>query len=190
MGRGAVVYGWRRGWTRGGGRQHGLDKKRACLATVKSMPCNGGTARGGIGKGAHEGWRREGSDEGDAADATAAAACARNAHTGCAGVCYSERGRRRSQGAASVRLALRACHCSARACYRPCRAARGLGDDEYVVLCILYLDYRFCLALRRNRHSRVFRGDRDRPHARTNVQHQLHHRGRDARRVAFCAIGR
>ena len=32
MGRGAVVYGWRRGWTRGGGRQHGLDKK--------SMPCN------------------------------------------------------------------------------------------------------------------------------------------------------
>ena len=57
MGRGAVVYGWRRGWTRGGGRQHVLDKKRACLATVKSMPCNGGTARGGIGKGAHEGWR-------------------------------------------------------------------------------------------------------------------------------------
>jgi len=32
-----------------------------------------------------------------------------------------------------------------------------VGDDEYVVLCILYLDYRFCLALRRNRHSRVFR---------------------------------
>ena len=24
---------------------------------------------------------------------------------------------------------LRACHCSARACYRPCRAARGLGDE-------------------------------------------------------------
>ena len=35
-------YGWRRGWTRGGGRQRGPDKK--------SMPCNYGTARGGIGR--------------------------------------------------------------------------------------------------------------------------------------------
>jgi hypothetical protein len=145
MGRGAVVYGWRRGWTRGGGRQHVLDKKRACLATVKSMPCNGGTARGGIGKGAHEGWRREGSDEGDAADATAAAACARNAHTGCAGVCYSERGRRRSQGAASVRLALVCVHAIARRARATDRVgprgAWAMTNMSFCVSCISITDF-------------------------------------------------
>ena len=176
-------YGWRRGWTRGGGRQRGPDKK--------SMPCNCGTARGGIGR------SKEGGER--AARRETLLMRQRRRH-----VRGTRKGGRRGvlqrAGETTVsRLALRSCPALRRqratdltvgglaAAGRRSRGGAPVGDE---ICRFAYLVLPIVCAVANHGRSRVFRGDRDRPHDRTIVQQ--HHRGarRKSRRISAPSAAR